>query len=180
MKNKAHAATVCERHRDSNQGILYISSGLPGAGKSTFLKKYKGKEEVIISRDEIRFSLLKEGEEYFSHEDEVFNIFVQQIVKNIKAGKNVYADATHLTPASQIKLLAPILLDAAPASIQYIYFNIPLAKCFERNEQRSGTISYCPKGVIRRMSLYADFTPCGYIDKAWEVDINGNVLKVGD
>ena len=178
MKHITPAATACERHRDDKQGILYISSGLPGAGKSTFLKAHKGKEEVIISRDEIRFSLLKEGEEYFSHEEEVFNTFVQRLVENIKAGKNVYADATHLTPGSQIKLLAPILLEAAPAQINYIFFNVPLDICLQRNEQRKGTQAYCPPETIRKMYNYSNFRPCGYIDTAWQVDIEGKVSKM--
>ena len=87
---KRHAVIATERHRDSNQGTLYISSGLPGAGKSTFLKKIKKEEEVIISRDEIRFSMLKEGDDYFKYEDRVYDIFISKIVKNLKAGKNVY------------------------------------------------------------------------------------------
>ena len=178
MKKREHAAAAQQRHRDNTQGILYISSGLPGAGKSTFLKNHKANNEVIISRDEIRFSLLKEGEDYFSHEEDVFNTFVQRIVENIKAGKNVYADATHLTPWSQEKTLATILLEAAPAEINYIHFNIPLDICLERNELRKGTIAYCPRGVIRRMAQTAEFRPCSYIDNAWEVDVEGKVSRV--
>ena len=43
--------------------------GAPGAGKSTFIKNNKDKlcgSVNIVSRDEIRFSLLKDGDEYFS------------------------------------------------------------------------------------------------------------------
>ena len=83
-----------------NQGILYISCGVPGSGKSTFLNKIKGKDEVIVSRDEIRFSLLKPGENYFAHEEEVFRLFCNKIADYIKQGKDVYADATHFTIAS--------------------------------------------------------------------------------
>ena len=177
MSNKKNAAAACEWQRDEDQGILYISSGLPGAGKSTFLKKHKANNEVIISRDEIRFSVLKDGEDYFSHEEEVFHTFVQRIVENITAGTNVYADATHLTPSSQLKLLAHVLMEASPAQINYIHFNTPLNICLERNELRKGTIAYCPPEVIRKMRSYAYFHPCSYIDNAWEVDIEGKVSK---
>ena len=46
--------------------ILYISCGIPGSGKSTFLKKHFGPDELIVSRDDIRFQVLGEAEEYFS------------------------------------------------------------------------------------------------------------------
>lgn len=175
--NKNHADTAIQRHRDSSQGILYISSGLPGAGKSTFLKNNKREEEVIVSRDEIRFSLLKKGEEYFSREEEVFDLFIKNIVLNLKAGKNVYADATHLTPQSQIKLLAPVLLESEPPQVNFIYFNVPLTVCLQRNENRKGTKTFVPPAVIRKMASYANFRPCSYIDHMWIVDTEGNISK---
>lgn len=175
---KNTAATASERHRDSSQGILYISSGLPGAGKSTFLKNNKKEEEVIISRDEIRFSLLKKDEDYFKHEKRVFKIFTSEIIKNLKAGKNVYADATHISPQSQLKLLANVLLEAAPPRVELIYFDIPLEICLQRNEQRKGTQSYCPPNVIKHMDKVSNFKPCSYIDTTWIINTQGNISKM--
>ena len=88
----------------NQSGILYISCGIPGSGKSTFLKSHIAPTERIVSRDEIRFSLLKEGEEYFSHEDEVWDIFIHTIADSINNGINTYADATHLTQKSRSAL----------------------------------------------------------------------------
>ena len=135
-----------------NKGVLYISCGVPGSGKSTFLKTHKGKDEKIISRDEIRFSLLKEGEEYFSHEDEVFETFITKITESINSGFNTYADATHLNHRGRAKL-TDALLEAGcqPRDVQAILFDVPIAICFERNEKRKGTKAYVPRGVIRRM-----------------------------
>jgi len=50
---------------------VYIMCGCPGSGKTTWLKDHVKPGSAIISRDAIRFSLLKEGEDYFSHEEEV-------------------------------------------------------------------------------------------------------------
>ena len=51
---------------------LYILSGCPASGKSTFGKKMSKITGIpIVSRDEIRFSLLKDDEDYFSHEEDV-------------------------------------------------------------------------------------------------------------
>lgn len=159
-----------------SKGILYISCGVPGSGKSTFLKTHKNPNEEIISRDDIRFSLLKEGEDYFSHEKEVFDIFVSKITQLINAGTNVYADATHLNSASRSKL-TDALLDAGcqPADVQAILFDVPIDICLKRNENRKGTKTYVPRGVIRRM-----FNSLSYpieFSHVWIVNEKGEVSK---
>lgn len=159
-----------------NKGILYISCGIPGSGKSTFLKKVAKKDESVISRDEIRFALLKEGEEYFSHEEEVFKQFVKIITDHINSGLNVYADATHLNYASRKKLTDALLkAGCQPADVQAIYFDIPLNICLERNEKRAGTKAYVPRGVIRRMSFQLEF-PVEF-STTWVIDEKGNISK---
>ena len=50
---------------------LYIMCGPSGCGKTTwahnFIKEQHETNDIrYVSRDEIRFSLIKEGEEYFS------------------------------------------------------------------------------------------------------------------
>ena len=49
---------------------LFVMVGVPGSGKSTFLKEnFEGKGNVkIVSRDAIRFSFVKPDEPYFSKE----------------------------------------------------------------------------------------------------------------
>ena len=159
-----------------NKGKLYISCGIPGSGKSTFLKKYVKKDESIVSRDEIRFILLKEGEEYFSHEEDVFNRFVNIIAEFINSGLNVYADATHLNKASRDKLIHALKkVGCEPSSIEAIYFDVPLKVCLERNEKRYETKAYVPRGVIRRMFYQLEF-PVEF-STTWVVDENGNVSK---
>ena len=56
---------------------LYLMSGIPASGKSTYAHKLAEKTgAVYISRDEIRFSLLKDEEDYFTHEKFNENIFL--------------------------------------------------------------------------------------------------------
>ena len=158
------------------KGKLYISCGIPGSGKSTFLKANKGKDEVIISRDDIRFSLLKEGEEYFSRENEVFKKFITQITNSINLGYNTYADATHLNNVSREKLLRA--LDKAgckPSATEVIFFDVPLDVCLARNEKRKNTKTYVPRGVIRRM--FNQLTYPIEFPTIWLVDKDGNVSK---
>ena len=60
---------------------LYLMMGCPGSGKSTYLKtRFSQRPLAVISRDEIRFSMVKENEEYFSRENEVYAEFIRQII----------------------------------------------------------------------------------------------------
>ena len=47
---------------------LFIIMGAPGAGKSTFIKNSMT-ECIVVSRDKIRFSMVKEDESYFSFKE---------------------------------------------------------------------------------------------------------------
>ena len=79
--------------------------GAPASGKSTWLRTHLGEGETYVSRDEVRFSIIGDGEEYFSHEAEVFKKFVEQIEEKLNEGFRVYADATHINWASRRKLI---------------------------------------------------------------------------
>lgn len=138
---------------------LTLVCGLPGSGKSTFLSKFEhNKNCKIISRDKIRFSLLQEGESYFSHEEEVCKILWDKINESLAADKNTYVDQTSLTPDSRSYLLKHITTHYELCNI--IWFNIPINICLERNENRNGTKAYVPRGVIRRMA--AQMIPPSY------------------
>ena len=127
---------------------LYLMCGVPGAGKSTFLKKIVDENSVIVSRDEIRFSIVKPDEDYFSHEDEVLDIFWKHINEALAAGKDVFVDQTSLTIKAR-KLLLRHVKGYTYANI--IWINEDENTCLERNEMRKGTRAYVPRSVIRRM-----------------------------
>ena len=128
---------------------LYLMCGVPGAGKSTFLKNHiKEENSAIISRDAIRFSIVKPDEEYFSHEDEVLNIFWEQINKALAEGKDTFVDQTSLTPRARKWLLQHV---EGYKYANLIWIDENLETCLERNELRRGTRAYVPETVIRRM-----------------------------
>lgn len=131
------------------QKNLVIVAGIPGSGKSTWIEQSLGENDVHISRDAIRFSLLEEGEDYFAHETQTFDKFVSAINENLNAGKRVFADATHINWASRRKLLERIR-DKENIDIDVYTFATPLEVCLERNEQREGR-ARVPKSVVKRM-----------------------------
>ena len=137
---------------------LYVMVGLPASGKTTAAKKNCDNayphSAIHISRDEIRYSLLKNYEEYFSREKEVFNIYIKKIINAIKENINfIYIDATHLTESSRKKLLNNIVSKIGDIGLlkkydlEFIVMNTPILSCYDRNKNRSG-IERVPDSVI--------------------------------
>ena len=134
------------------QKILYLMSGPPGCGKSTWIQKQiDAKGGAWISRDAIRFEMLKEDEDYFAHEDEVVETFINSIQAAIDnpLGFDIYVDATHLNKTARNKVLNQLDLNEVN-EINCVFFKIDSETCIERNEQRIG-LARVPRSVIRRM-----------------------------
>ena len=133
-----------------------------GCGKDNFLKNaVKNLKEnsnlsvEYVSRDEVKFSMLEESDDYFSKEKEVYKEFCNRIQKAIDNKVNVImADATHITRKSREKLLDS--LDLNGINIFCISFEPTLEWCLDRNEERTGR-AYVPREVIKRM--YGQFEP---------------------
>lgn len=131
---------------------LWIMCGIPGSGKSTWLANNISRftNSIIISRDQIRFSMLKEEDEYFLKEKEVFNTFVNKIQNAIDNGIwDIFIDATHLNEKSREKVLRRLKLN--DYQINVIVFQVPLGECLRRNNLRTGRAKV-PTAVIRRMA----------------------------
>lgn len=149
---------------------LYMMVGIPGSGKSHFLannnfvKPYK-----IVSRDQIRFSLVKEDEPYFSKEEEVFNKFVEEIKSGLDNGYNVFADATHLNERSRSKLLRALGSSLKNIKVDAIVVRPPFNTVIEQNAKRTGR-EFVPLSAIRRMnSQFTMPTKEEGFDKVWIV-----------
>lgn len=132
---------------------LWIISGIPGSGKSTWLANNVQKDGIIISRDKIRFSKLEENDSYFKYEKEVFSEYCEQIKNALNSPEvvDVYADATQMTPRARLKTIMGVEPDLEKVNINCINFIVPLNICLDRNEKRKGR-SYVPRAQIRRMN----------------------------
>lgn len=141
---------------------LYILCGMPGCGKSTWVKNRMKENGSImnhqkwtyVSRDEVRFSMIKEEDDYFSKEKQVFEEFVNRICGGLSDTwvQNVIADATHLNKISRDKLINAIRRKRPnlPLHITMVYFDIPLEVCKFRNAKREGR-ARVPNDVMDKM-----------------------------
>lgn len=127
---------------------LFIMIGAPGSGKTTWCKNNVPKNAVYISRDEIRFNIIKDKDSYFSKEKMVYNIFTNKINEALESGLDVYADQTSLNAGSRKKLINA--LNKKPDEIIGIYFTTPLDIVLQRNAQRTDR-ALVPEDVVVNM-----------------------------
>lgn len=136
---------------------VFMLCGIPGSGKSTFAKLQKG--FVHVSRDEIRFEMVKEGEPYFSKEREVYKEYINSIKVGLQNpyANGVIADATHINRKSR-KAIMKSIRKACGKDVEFyaIWFNTSLYQAMRNNLKRSGTRAYVPQHVIIDMRKRAE------------------------
>lgn len=130
---------------------MYVMIGLPGCGKSTYIATHKQPDDIVVSRDAIRYSMLKDGDAYFSKEKAVYNEFIRQINAAIETGKAVWVDQTSLNRGSRSKLFGHIA--TKPDTVVGIYMNIPLDTVLARNSLRTGR-ALVPEDAILNMCFH--------------------------
>lgn len=89
-----------------NNRVLNIMVGIPGSGKSTYIKKNAKKEDYVICPDQIRKEIT--GDISDQSQNRKVWIIAYQLLKDCKAD-TVYFDATNLT----IKTLSTIIENAS-------------------------------------------------------------------
>ena len=154
--------------------ILYILCGPSGCGKTTwaceFIKEKRETQEIrYVSRDEIRFEMLGEDEDYFAHEKEVFARFVLYLAETLKEGIDVIADATHIDEFSRRKLTQAIDMQGfTDYEIVYVVVSIGYEECIQRNASREGR-ARVPDTVISNMYRKFKFPSLEEDERATEV-----------
>ena len=152
--------------------------GIPGSGKSTWVIKHMAPvTDITISRDNIRFMLLQDDEEYFAHESKVKNIFFSAIRSNNFISKDfdsVFDDSTHLTPKSRRQTMNHIAPDTHKIAV---YFDVPIEVALERNARREGR-ARVPEDAIKNMynSFCAPKISEGF-DEIWRVNAEGEIIE---
>jgi predicted kinase len=93
--------------------------------------------------------MLGDNEDYFAHEEEVFETWITQIKRALKSDTEcIYVDATHLSETARNKVLNR--LDLNGVSIIPVSFEVSLERCLNQNAKRTGR-ARVPEDVIRNM-----------------------------
>lgn len=145
---------------------LWLLCGIPASGKSSWARHFLNSAEpetaIWHSRDMIRFAMLKENEDYFAHEDEVYNLFIKaiQVSLNDENLKDIIVDQTNLNDKARNRLFSHLEIDP-DVKIVNVVFDVPLHVCLERNAQRTGR-EKVPDSVVRRMYYSFEYPENGY------------------
>ena len=153
---------------------LIIMCGPAGSGKTTWVQDHASPGvSAHISRDRIRFDMVKENEYYFSREDDVYAEFCGEIHDALHCPwvREVYADATHLTKKSREKLIRDIRISPEWVNIHAVVIMPDVEQCITQNAQRRGR-EYVPESVIRNM--YKSF------QSPFHDDINYSYIEEND
>lgn len=155
---------------------LILMCGIPGSGKSTYAKSFMNDKDIYISRDKIRYSIIKPNEPYFSKEREVFQEFVDEInIALTKAERYVIADATHLNFSSRMKVMSRI--KDRNTIVNCIVMDVRLNTALERNKKRTGR-EFVPEDSIKNMYDSFSYPEKGEsIDKVIYVNHENKIIK---
>lgn len=163
-----------------NKKQLIIMCGVAGSGKSTWVMKhindFKGTSSYV-SRDAIRFSMIKDGDDYFAKENEVFKRFINKIKRFLKDSDNIIVDATHITPGSRRKLLNALGSSLKDTKIIIVVIKNDLETILKQNNMREGRAKV-PEGTIKSMckSFIMPTFDEGF-DEIWEYGNNRYLIR---
>ena len=155
--------------------------GPAGSGKTTWIREHATPGvSAHISRDRIRFSMVKENEYYFSREKEVYMEFVRQICRALsyetKWVDEVYVDATHLTKKSREKLVRELDSFCPNYDLIAVVIKPELEQCPAQNAQREGR-EFVPETVI--CNMYKSFQHPLNDDLHYEMIIENDKIIYG-
>lgn len=131
------------------KGILIVTVGIPGSGKTSWVKDYieenKDKNIEVISSDEIRKELLNDIEDQ-SKNKEVFDVMKKRTKESLSNGHITIYEATNISSKRRRALLKEMKKYYSKAICLFKYKN--LIDCIIDNDTRSKRV---PDEVIERM-----------------------------
>jgi predicted kinase len=117
--------------------------GLPGSGKSTWVKGKQG----VLSSDALRELLADDPDNQNIHA-RVFRVLRELLKHRLELKRPAtYVDATNLTPYEREPYVK--LAHRFDCKIEAVFFDVPLDECIRRNRERKRIV---PDQVIRKMA----------------------------
>ena len=166
------------------QKRVFVLSSPAGCGKTTWIKKQIAEHGGIhVSRDEVRFSMVSEDEDYFAREDEVFNEWIRQCQEAIDGDvhRDIYIDATHISDRSRAKTINCLNINRDEVMLICVRVVVPIEVCKYRNSLREGR-ARVPDEVISSMYKNFSYPSKRYswapkFDEMWEVNAEGILVN---
>lgn len=154
-------------------------AGPPGCGKSTWVRTNLTVGSEWISRDNVRFAIIKDDEDYFSHEDEVFDTFINYINQTLENPNidQIFIDATHLSRRSRRKTTSRIRMTNVE-ELNCICFTTPKAVCHARNNLREGRSKVPASAIDNMFNAYSLPTKDEGFTHIYNVNENGIIKEV--
>jgi predicted kinase len=154
--------------------------GVPASGKSSFIRKQiKENGGAYISRDEVRFSIITDEDDYFGKENLVFDTFVQKVQNAIddeSGPEDVYVDATHVSWGSRRKILNRLSFGNVKELV-WLYFDVPAETALARNASRTGR-ALVPETAILSMAESITKPKSNERDRVWIINEDGEVIGI--
>lgn len=161
------------------QKRVFLTVGIPASGKSTFIRKQiKENDGAYISRDEVRFSIITDEDDYFGKENLVFDTFVQKVQNAIdddNGPEDVYVDATHVSWGSRKKILNRLSFGNVKELV-WLYFKVSAGTALTRNAYRTGR-SLVPETAILSMAENITKPKPNERTRVWTINENGEIVS---
>jgi len=146
---------------------LYVAVGIPGSGKTTYLKPWAETLGVVyISPDNIRYELNGDSQSQ-ANMQQVWDLAYERIENALSSGKDVVLDSTQYRKRDRENLIRRFRSHAT--KIISLFFDVPYEICMERNNKRIERV--VPVHAMNRMAYYIDTDPPSLSDGFDEIRV---------
>lgn len=141
---------------------IHLMSGLPGSGKSTYMRNHAQLSDVAVSRDYVRNRIREElgSNDYFPVAADVeYRCWILECAKAIRLSRmnahcDVWFDQTSLNAGSIVKFLKALIAEVGDNLEDYYIvveaIHTPVDTCIERDSFRTG-FEHVGEVIIRKM-----------------------------